>query len=65
MSTIDIHKVEIQEEADGEHAVPMIGEHNVMDSLTDGEELTAAWRLLKLLDNLNEGEALVIWRDIF
>lgn len=65
MSYIHLHKVEIQEEADGEHAVPMIGDHNLITSRRDGEELSAVAKLIQQLDDLGEGEALVVWRDIF
>lgn len=59
MSYINIHKVEIIESED-EHAVPQIGDHNLVTSRNDGEEISACAKILQLLDDLNNGEAIVI-----
>lgn len=58
MSYINIHKVD-------QNAVEGVVDKEPTHSLADGEELMAAAKLLALLDELPEGEALVVWRDIF
>jgi hypothetical protein len=60
VSYINIHKVEIESEGDDEHAVPMIGDHNLVTSRRDGEEISACAKILSLLDDLDNGEAIVI-----
>lgn len=63
MSYINIHKAELEQGPGG--AVVALTEDNQAHSLTDGEELMAAWKLLEELDALGEGEALVVWKDTF
>lgn len=58
MSYINIRKVD-----EDPMGVAVRGEPDV--SLTDGEEIAACVRILGMLDDLGEGEALVIWREIF
>lgn len=58
MSYINIHKVQ-QPEVEG------VVDREPTRSLRDGEELAAAAHLIKMLDDLGENEALVVWRDIF
>lgn len=66
MSYINIHKVDLEEGASDEaQHVPEINDHNEVHRFTDGEDLMAAAKLLARLDDLGEGEALVVWRDIF
>lgn len=68
MSYINIHKVdlEVDERGDDRHLhVPTLTPANEVHSLRHGEELMAAAKLLARLDDLGEGEALVIWRDLF
>jgi hypothetical protein len=35
-----------------------------IETLRDGEELMAAYRLIKLLDEMDEGEALIVWKIV-
>ncbi len=63
MSDINIHKVETEQGPDG--AVLALTDENQVHSLTDGEEINACARILQLLDDLDNGEALVITRDLF
>ncbi|MGN6128485.1 MAG: hypothetical protein ACTHON_18155 [Humibacter sp.] len=66
MGYINIHRVELEEGASDEaQHVPEINDGNQLHSLANGEELLAAARLLKALDDLGDGEALVIWRDFY
>ena len=67
MSDINIHKVvQLAPSEDRDtFSLPVISRENLRASLTDSEELMAAYKLLKALDELNEGEALVVWRDLF
>lgn len=66
MSYILIHKVSLEEGASDEaQHVPEIHEGNETQSFTDGEETMAASALLAALDDLGEGEALVVWKNIF
>lgn len=66
MSYINIHRVNLEEGASGEaQHVPEIHDGNLLVSRRDGEEISAAAKLLALLDDLGRGEALVVWRDIF
>lgn len=58
MSYINIHQVD-------QSAVEGVIDKEPTSSLTDGEEIAACAKLLKLLDDLTEGQALVIWKDIF
>lgn len=58
MSYINIHRV-------NQIAVEGVVDKEPTTTFTDGEELMGAWRLLRMLDDLPEGEALVVWRDIF
>lgn len=58
MSYINIHKVD-------QSAVEGVVDKEPSASTTDGEELYAAAKLLRMLHDLPEGEALVVWRDIF
>jgi hypothetical protein len=66
MSYINIHKVDLEEGASDEaQYVPEIHEGNEIYSFTDGEEIDAASRLVGDLGDLSEGEALVVWKNIF
>lgn len=58
MSYINIRKVD-------EDSIGVAGSGEPDVSLTDGEEIAACARLMKMLDDLPEGEALVIWREIY
>ncbi|MFF4478720.1 hypothetical protein ACFY1A_17120 [Streptomyces sp. NPDC001520] len=64
MSYIDIRKEDISE-ADGRDVVAIAVDHEPDHSLRDGEELMAAAKILELLDELDNGEAIVITVDIF
>jgi hypothetical protein len=44
---------------------PRSHEGNEIYSFTDGEEIDAASRLVGDLGDLSEGEALVVWKNIF
>jgi hypothetical protein len=65
VSYINIHKVETELTPAEQLRVPDLGDHNLVTSRREGEEISAAAKLLSLLDDLAEGEALVVWRDIF
>lgn len=67
MSYINVHKVRTMAES-GERdqiRIPAIHEGNEEFSARDGEELSAAAGIIGLIDELGNGEALVITRDIF
>jgi hypothetical protein len=65
VSDINIHKVETTETPDGSLMLPDLGSYNEVASRRDGEEISAAASLLALLDDLGEGEALVVWKNVF
>lgn len=68
MSEINIHKVTFEDGEDREDwpiELPALSKENLRASLGDGEDLMAAYKLLEALDQLNEGEALVVWRDLY
>lgn len=66
MTYINIHKVDLEEGASDEaQHVPEIHSGNEVASRRDGEEISAAASLLALLDDLLEGEALVVWKNVF
>jgi hypothetical protein len=58
---INIHKVDAYESI-CELNFPSIQKGEEDHSLTDGEEIMACRVLLKELDNLATGEALVVWK---
>jgi hypothetical protein len=58
VSYINIHQVD-------QSAIEGVVDKEPTHSMTDGEELLGAAKLLSLLDGLPEGEALVVWRNIF
>lgn len=58
MSYINIRQV-------SQDAVEGVVDKDPTHSLADGEELMAAALLIEMLDELPEGEALVVWRDWF
>lgn len=62
MSYINVHEVTIP---DGEDVVTVALDHEADHSFTDGEELGAASEIIALVRELDNGEALVITRDIF
>lgn len=67
MSYINLHKVSAMEES-GERdqiLIQPLHEGNEVASYRDGEELMAAVKLLRMLDGLDNGEALVITVNIF
>jgi hypothetical protein len=63
MSYINIHKAEIEHGPGA--ALAAVADENQLHSFTDGEEITACARILSLLDSLDNGEALVITRELF
>lgn len=67
MSRINAHKVQTEQRYGDrdETLVPAIHEGNEVFSATDGEELSAASEIIDLLDGLDNGEALVITREIW
>lgn len=69
MSYINIHTVKFEhgseEKTDVEEfpiQLPDLSAVNETDSFRGGEELMAVQLLLKVLDDLGEGEALVAWK---
>ncbi|MFD4699806.1 hypothetical protein [Streptomyces niveus] len=62
MSYINIHEETIP---DGEDVVTIALGHEPTHSFTDGEELDAASLVISLVSALDNGEALVITRDLF
>lgn len=67
MSRIYVHKVETAEESRerDETTIPPVHDGNRVMNRRDGEELSAAASIISLLDDLDNGEALVIIRDIW
>ncbi|WP_405620308.1 hypothetical protein [Streptomyces sp. NBC_00076] len=67
MSRIYAHKVETTEESGGQDQtiIPPVHEGNRVFNRRDGEELSAAAAIIRLLDDLDNGEALVIVRDLW
>lgn len=67
MSRIYVHKVETAEESGerDEVTIPPVHDGNRVMNRRDGEELSAAASIISLLDDLDNGEALVIIRDIW
>ncbi|MEV7250255.1 hypothetical protein [Streptomyces cyaneofuscatus] len=67
MSYINVHKVSTMAE-NGEREqtqIPPVHEGNEVASSREGEELSMAAQILELVDELDNGEALVITVDIF
>jgi hypothetical protein len=67
VSRIYAYKVEATE-ATGERdetAIPPVHDGNRVLNRRDGEELSAAASIIDLLDDLDNGEALVIIRDLW
>lgn len=62
MSYINIREVRVP---DGCDVVTVRLDDEPTHSLTDGEELAAASTIIDLVDALNNGEAVVITRDLF
>lgn len=58
MSYINIHQVQQTE-------IEAVVDREPDESAIDGEEISACVEILDRLDSLPEGQALVIWRDIF
>ena len=67
MSRIYAYKVETAEESGerDETTIPPVHEGNQVMNRRDGEELSAAATIIGLLEDLDNGEALVIIRDIW
>jgi hypothetical protein len=67
VSRINVHKVQTEERhGDREEIViPPVHEGTEEFSAREGEELSAAADIIDLLDALDNGEALVITRDIW
>ncbi|WP_069752923.1 hypothetical protein [Streptomyces sp. EN16] len=67
MSYINVHKVKTMvEHGEREQTqIPPVHEGNEVASSREGEELSMAARIIDLVDALDNGEALVITRDIF
>jgi hypothetical protein len=67
MSEININRVDFcaGEERDWPIELPDLTRENLLVSLRDGEELMAAYKFLEALDRLGNGQALVVWRDLF
>lgn len=63
MSRINIIKVEGFDDSGDVISIRLVSETD--HSFRDGEELTAAARIIGLVDELDNGEALVIWKVIF
>lgn len=67
MSYINVYKVKTVSES-GERdqtRIPPVHEGNEVNSSREGEELSMAAQIIELVDGLDNGEALVITRDIF
>ncbi|WP_425837434.1 hypothetical protein [Streptomyces fractus] len=62
MSYINVREVRVP---NGEDVVTVRLDSDADHSFTDGEELSAASSIIDLVDTLDNGEALVITRDIF
>ncbi|GGY88900.1 hypothetical protein CP967_31330 [Streptomyces nitrosporeus] len=67
MSRINVHKVStMAENGEREHTrIPPVHENTEVASSREGEELSMAATIIDLVDALDNGEALVITRDIF
>lgn len=66
MSYINAHKVLTEpHEAGGALVLELVTSANEVMSRRDGEELSAAARIIELVDGLDNGEALVITRLLF
>jgi hypothetical protein len=67
VSRINVHKVETTSMS-GEHdetVIPPVHEGTEKFSAREGEELRAVASIINLVDGLDNGEALVITRDIW
>lgn len=64
MSDINIWKTTNVASDDDEVTTPVLVKDDAK-SYTDGEELMAVHKLVELLDGLNNGEVLVINRELF
>ncbi|WP_432157804.1 MULTISPECIES: hypothetical protein [unclassified Streptomyces] len=67
MSRINVHKV-TTERRDGEReefVIPPVHEGTKLHSLREGEELMAASAIIDAVDELDNGEAIVIIREIW
>lgn len=64
MSDINIWKTTNVASDDDEVTTPVLVKDDAK-SYTDGEELMAVHKLVELLDGLNDGEVLVINRELF
>lgn len=65
MSEVNIHRVVFEDGedlADWPITLPALTGSNLRDSLRMSEGVTAAYKLLEALNQINEGEALVVWR---
>ncbi|PKA37930.1 hypothetical protein [Streptomyces sp. SM8] len=67
MSYINVYKVKtVAESGEREQTlIPPVHEGNEVNSSREGEELSMAAQIIDLVDALDNGEALVITRDIF
>ncbi|GAA3018679.1 hypothetical protein [Streptomyces fulvorobeus] len=67
MSYINVHKINtVAENGEREQThVPPIHEGNEVASSREGEELSMAAQIIELVDDLDNGEALVITVNIF
>lgn len=67
MSRINVHKVETTTTSGvrDETIIPPVHEGTEKFSAREGEELSAVASIIRLVDGLDNGEALVIIRDIW
>lgn len=64
MSYINVWKTTNTADAEDEVTTPVVVKDDAK-SYTDGEELMAVHKIIELLDGLNDGEVLVINRELF
>lgn len=64
MSYINVWKTTNVADAEDEVTTPVVVKDDAK-SYTDGEELLALAKIIELLDGLNDGEVLVINRELF
>lgn len=64
MSYINVYEISVEDISAG-LALEELDANDADHTLTDGEELAAAATIIRALNELDNGEALVITRDIF
>jgi hypothetical protein len=66
MSRINIHAIQAASTGEDRNIIAELGLDPDPDhSLRDGEEIAACIRILELLDDLDNGEALIVTREIY